>query len=121
MVPEQCNYEGYQRATGALCYALLFFENFPLVWACYAEVQAQWHNSIAARWAKKLLYYRPTKTVLDFYDEVLPDGLYNQQMSEFRATMREVIATCNLHPEWSDSYQLLCGIEYYQRLLGKFN
>ena len=121
VLAEQGGLQGYNGATGAACYALLFFEDYPLAWACYALIQVECQNSIAARWAKKLLYFRPTKTRLDFYDKVMPDGQYKILMTGLRSRMKEVVAVCNLHPEWSDSYQFLAGIENYQRMLGKFN
>jgi hypothetical protein len=115
------NFQMYEAATGALFFAIYFFEEYPIAWACNAEINVILENSIAARWAKKLIAFKPSKKKLAFYDKVLPDGHYQAMMTQQRTRMKEIIAICDLHPNWIDSYSFLCGIDYYQKLLGKYN
>ena len=110
----------YGEAKQSLVYAVHFFEDFPLAWACYAEAHLQLQNAIAARWARKLIYFKPTKSALEFYNRMLPDGAYEGMMKVLKEQMKSVIATCNAHPEWVDSYDFLRGIEYFQKTLGPY-
>lgn len=108
----------FQGASTSFLYALVLYENNPLAWGCCAELCMQWEDQIAARWAKKLLDFRPNKSTLTLLTSVFPEGVYPEMIKGSRAKMRSIIKACSEHPEWRDSYPLKRGIPFFFNLFG---
>ncbi len=112
------SFRDFDAAAGSFLYALIFYQNNPLAWACNAELYMRWEDQIAGQWAKKLLSFKPNKSTLELLNKVFPEGVYPAMMTDLRARMRIVIKICSEHPEWRDSYSLKRGTTFYQDLLG---
>lgn len=88
----------------ALEFAMRFDRHSPLVWYNLAEVRIAISDRCAARWAAKVVDWKPTTGVPLTRSAQLyatPEG--KTLLRQTKARMKQIIAICSENPTWTDS------------------
>lgn len=96
----------FPAATTSLGCSSLFMEDSPLMFAAKAEVYCEWQDLIAGRYATKVMRFRTAESTSVDLEQFLSSETGRTLLRHARARMEEIISTCQMHPEWRDSYDL---------------
>ncbi|MGB6724185.1 MAG: hypothetical protein WBE72_25550 [Terracidiphilus sp.] len=97
----------FHAAMACLMCSSLFVKDSPFRWAAGAELYCAWQDRIAGKWAARVIEFQITdKASMDVRRQL--SGTQGQHLlsAEFKR-MQEIIAICNEHDEWRDSYLLI--------------
>lgn len=106
----------FSGASGTLVYSLLFFEDNPLAWGTLAEIYTAWQDRIGARWANKVLKFKPSPSPSEMINSLYSDPAVLTTIQEMKDRMVLLMRTCAEHPEWRDSYSIKRSLSYCRDL-----
>lgn len=103
-------------ASGSLIYSMLFFEENPLAWVAMAELYTAWEDRIGARWANKVLKFKPAASKSEMINRLYSETATLAALQDMKERMVLLMRTCAEHPDWRDSYPLRGSPSYCRDL-----
>lgn len=92
-------------ASESLLYSKFFFPD-PVTFAAIAEYHFMDEDRVAARWAEKVLRFRPEQKYQEIFAKLESNEGYVAALKELNKRMRAIVKSCAEHPEWPDSYDI---------------
>lgn len=95
----------FLRGTASAYYSCILMKENVNALAVQAEMYLAWQDRIAARYAEKVLKFKPPKGK-GLIETAIAAPEILEGFGELKERMKVIIRECEAHPEWRDSYPL---------------